>query len=144
MKYLVLALATGLGTGYSPKAPGTVGSILGVVILWALKVWQHGSWYLILALIPVGIGAAHQAEKYLGEHDSPKIVIDEIVGILIAGYLIPAKFLIIVFLLFRFFDIVKPGPIASIQRLPGGLGVMADDLLAGLIVYIIITSILLL
>ena len=140
MRVFILGLATGFGTGYSPKAPGTVGSALGVFLIFILKYWGLGSWVLPLLGIPVGIAAAHLAEVYLGEHDSPKIVIDEIVGMFIAGMFLPDAFLIPAFLLFRFFDIVKPGPISTVQRLPGGFGIMADDILAGFMVWAILKS----
>ncbi|MDA8211723.1 MAG: phosphatidylglycerophosphatase A [Clostridia bacterium] len=141
MKLLILVLATGFGTGYSPKAPGTVGSALGVCLIFILKYWGLDSWVLpVIIGIPAGIAAAHLAEGYLGEHDSPKIVIDEIVGMFLAGMFLPNTYLIPAFLLFRFFDIVKPGPIGTVQRLPGGLGVMADDVLAGFMVWAILKS----
>jgi phosphatidylglycerophosphatase A len=135
MRVLFLALATGFGSGYSPKAPGTVGSLLGVIIIYFLKSRGLDSWVILAASIPIGTAVAHVAENYLGEHDSPKIVIDEITGMLIAGLFLPIAFLLPAFLLFRLLDIVKPGPIGSLQRLPGGLGIMADDVLAGFLVW---------
>lgn len=141
MRVFFLALATGFGSGYSPKAPGTVGSLLGAIIVYFLKSRGLDSWIIPAATIPIGIVAAHLAENYLGEHDSPKIVIDEITGMFIAGLFLPIAFLLPAFLLFRLLDITKPGLIGSLQRLPGGLGIMADDVLAGLLVWTSLKSI---
>ena len=133
MKRLILALSTGFGLGYSPIMPGTAGTLLGIPLIY---IWPSNA-ALIITLIVLGTWTAHQAEKYLG-HDNPKIVIDEIAGLAIAMAGINFIWVIPAFLIFRFFDIVKPQPIKSLQDLPGGWGVMADDLAAGLITNIIL------
>ncbi len=140
MRKLILAISSGLGTGYSPFAPGTAGSLLGLAI--AFPFTLHGGdiggpVYVILsaAIFLAGVLAAGEAEKIHGEKDSGKIVVDEVAGMLITLYLLPATwtYLIAGFFAFRFFDIVKPFPARRIdQRMHGGLGVMLDDVVAGI------------
>ncbi len=128
MKNVILLLASGFGLGYTPKAPGTVGSLFGLV----LALMFPSNLYLIIGVGLLGVWLANEAEKILGEHDSPKIVIDEIAGFLLAAYGWSGYYLVLAFILFRILDIMKPEPLRSLQRLPGGLGIMTDDLLAGL------------
>ncbi len=135
-KNFIVLLASGFGLGLIPKAPGTFGTLLGLV----LAVLFPDNIFLITGIAVLGIWICQEAEKTLQEHDSPKIVVDEIAGYLIAVYTWDGIYLIIGFLLFRFLDILKPAPINRLQRLPGGLGVMADDLAAGLITNIIMKA----
>lgn len=139
MNFLIKFFATGFGVGYLPKMPGTYGSMVGVG-LWALIYRYVGAWHAmplqiiaVIAFCLVSIWISARAEKIFGEHDSPKIVIDEIAGIFITFLAVPLSWTTAVlgFVLFRFFDIVKPPPIRQSQRLPGGWGVVVDDLLAG-------------
>jgi len=137
-----LAIATGLGLGYSPVAPGTAGSVLGVLLAFLFAFfagsWQgvlDSPWFLLLsgALFVLGVWAAGKAEVIFGQKDSGKIVIDEVVGMMLTLYLLPATWLYLVlgFFFFRFFDIVKPFPARRIDmRMKGGLGVMLDDVAA--------------
>lgn len=134
MKKIILAMGTGLGLGYAPKAPGTVGSLLGVLLVFLFP--RNG--FLGLVLVLLGLVFSHLSEKILGETDSPKIVIDEIAGMFIACFGFGSYYVIPGFILFRIFDILKPGPIKNLQDLPGGLGVMADDIAAGLISNVIL------
>ena len=131
---LIILLSSGLGLGFIPKAPGTFGTALGLF----LAVLAPDNIYLVLGLIVLGIWASQEAEKVFAEHDSPKIVIDEVAGYLIAAYSRHGYYLIAAFILFRILDILKPPPIRQLQKLPGGLGVMADDLAAGLATNLII------
>jgi len=129
----VKALATGFGSGYSPVAPGTAGSLVGVAIFFMVKDLPLEFYLLFtLAVTVAGIPVSTLAEKMFGEKDSQKIVIDEIAGILIALAAVPAEVYPVTagFLLFRFFDIWKP--FRFLEKLEGGLGVMADDVAAGL------------
>jgi phosphatidylglycerophosphatase A len=137
-------IAFGFGAGLSPKAPGTVGT------LWGLPLWFALSWlaplsYAIALLIFIGFGMwiCGRSAKLLGLHDCPGIVFDEIAGFLVAAApVLPALhlasgpvwvWLIAAFLLFRLFDIWKPWPIRWLDdKVHGGLGIMLDDLLAGL------------
>lgn len=140
MKFSTLLIATGFGSGYGPKAPGTWGSLVGAVLIWMYQKTGYANWILLLGVLCLGTITSHLAEQYLGEHDSPKIVIDEIAGILVSCLYLPPIYILPAFLLFRFFDVLKPGPIGNIQHLPGGLGVMADDILAGLTTLIILKA----
>lgn len=131
---LIILLSSGLGLGFIPKAPGTFGTVLGLL----LAVLMPDNIYLVLGVSVLGIWASQEAEKVFAEHDSPKIVIDEVAGYLIAAYNRHGYYLIVAFILFRILDILKPPPINQLQKLPGGLGVMADDLAAGLATNLII------
>ncbi len=129
-------LAFGFGVGLSPIAPGTLGSLVALPLVWLLKDTTDLV-YLSLALVLflAGVRICSVAAKSLGVHDHPGIVWDEIVGILLVFMLVPvtATTLIAGFLLFRFFDIVKPWPISKLDsNVHGGLGIMVDDVAAGL------------
>jgi phosphatidylglycerophosphatase A len=153
--YLGLAIAT-CGVGYLPLAPGTWGSLVGVGLYVLLrlavfpKISTEGNQALysliflaleisVIAVITVlGVWAASLTERVLRIKDPGKVVVDEVAGQLIALLPIPlvaetgwAYWLIPAFLLFRFFDIVKPYPARRLESLHGGLGIMADDLVAG-------------
>ena len=137
--YVAIALATAGGAGFAPKAPGTAGSLVGVFICLAIEGLNVGAYYLhaIIFFFIVGIWASSRVEHLYG-HDSQRIVIDEVVGQMItfglfAGrYQLSAIYIATGFGLFRLFDITKPFPIRRLERLPGGLGVVADDVGAGL------------
>ncbi len=128
--------ALGFGAGTVPIAPGTAGSLLGLILYWGLGRAPLGLYLAsVLALIVLGTLACDQAERALGERDSPKIVVDEVCGILLtlAGLPFEARYAASGFLLFRLFDIVKPYPIRRVERhFAGGVAIMADDLVAAL------------
>ncbi len=129
-------IATGAGTGYLPKAPGTWGSLLGVALWFGLRHLGPASYVLIIAaLFLVGAACAGAAEKIVDHADPGLVVIDEIVGQLIALTAAPHHPLAVLaaFLLFRLFDILKPFPVGWFDRhIHGGLGIMLDDVIAGL------------
>lgn len=130
-------LAVGLGSGLSPKAPGTCGSFLAMFFCMALLM---APWYVtpLVAIVVffIGVKACNEAEKAMGIHDHGGLVIDEFVGMFISIIAFPqgAWYLaILAFALFRFFDILKPFPVSYADRnIKGGLGVMVDDVLAGI------------
>jgi phosphatidylglycerophosphatase A len=133
---LVIFLATGLGLGRLPVAPGTAGSILGLWYWWLLTRF-HNDLYLWLAAaagIVLAVWCTGEAARLLKRHDPPQVVLDEIVAIPIAFALLtpasPLWQIIVAFVLFRVFDVWKPGPVRDAQKLPGGLGIVMDDLLA--------------
>ncbi len=134
MNALALAVATGLGSGFFPIAPASFASALvcvAVYLAWPVAPVREAA--LIAGLAVVAIWSAGAAEARLG-HDAHPIVIDEFVGQLLALWAVPRSplWLLTGFLLFRLFDIWKPLGARAVQRLPGGWGILCDDLLAGL------------
>lgn len=133
--FLLKNIATLGFIGYLPKAPGTWGSLAGLAVLLISHLSLSSHVILTVATIAVGIIAADRAEKIMGEKDSKHIVIDEVAGILVSSFHIPQTlpYLVSAFLLFRFFDILKPFPVNRMERsFHGGTGVMADDIAAGI------------
>ncbi|MBI4411671.1 MAG: phosphatidylglycerophosphatase A [Deltaproteobacteria bacterium] len=128
-------LATGFGLGYSPLMPGTCGSLLGVLLFTLLRNQPKGYLVGLAVLVTlVAIVIAHQAEKVFGKKDAQTIVIDEVAGQLITYLFIPFTLtnLVVGFVLFRFFDIIKLFPARWVQdNMRGGLGVVGDDVVAG-------------
>ncbi len=129
-------LSLGFGAGLSPVAPGTAGTLVAIPLYLALAqlAWP---WYLALVAggFCVGIWLCGYTSKALGEHDHGGIVWDEIVGFWVTMIAAPANWawILLGFVLFRIFDILKPWPVRVADRkIPGGLGIMFDDLLAGL------------
>ena len=140
---LAWLIATGFGSGLSPIAPGTVGSLVAVVLYYLSPLDAGSLWHLddpdllvFLLLIAgsffVGIWACGVISSP-SDPDPRRIVWDEFVGMWVTCLLLPkdAFFLAMAFVAFRIFDVVKPFPIRRLERLPGGLGIMVDDLLAG-------------
>ena len=129
-------IATVCGAGYSPVAPGTAGSAVALVVLWALPFSRAGLLAFLVVVVVVGTWAAHVAEGAMAEKDPGAIVIDEVAGMTVTLAALPLPFSVPVllagFLLFRIFDVVKPFPAGRLQAVPGGVGVMIDDLIAGL------------
>ncbi len=130
-----LFLATFGGIGYLPGMPGTWGSLAALPLWWAmqrcLSPWRYAlAW---LALLAVSLWAAGEAWNTLGEADHPAIVLDEVMGLLVALAWVPPKWpwVVLGFALFRVFDIAKPFPLKLLEQLPGGLGVVIDDVAAG-------------
>ena len=130
----ITLFASGLGAGYSPVASGTVGTLVAIPLFILLARWGTlGVLAGLLVIVPLGIPAADHMERSLGTSDPGKVVIDEIAGFLLtmAGSPVAVPHIAAGFFLFRFFDIVKPPPVRQAERhLPGGMGVMADDLVA--------------
>ena len=130
----VVLLATGFYAGYIPVASGTFGTVVAIPLCYLLSVLGPVKGILFIGLFAgVAVWISGKAEKIFEEKDSGLIVIDEIVGFLVVMSLVPKSILTLFagFILFRLFDILKPPPIRQAQRLPGGWGVMVDDLIAG-------------
>jgi phosphatidylglycerophosphatase A len=131
---LAVFVATAGYSGYFPVAPGTVGSAVGLLVY--LIVWWAQSPIvevgLITGLFAAGVWAGTTAERYFGGIDPGPVVLDEVVGMLITLAFIPVGLsgALAGFLLFRLFDVIKPFPANRLERLHGGLGVMADDAMA--------------
>ncbi|MBN2103983.1 phosphatidylglycerophosphatase A [bacterium] len=136
LRRLIYIVATGLYSGYSPLAPGTAGSALGLLIFMLIPGFRN--WILLSACIIfflIGVWSATQVEKMENKKDASIIVIDEIVGMWIALLFIPVSMNWIwwmgAFVLFRIYDVIKPFPAGKSQELPSGWGVMVDDVWAG-------------
>ncbi|MDR2827201.1 MAG: phosphatidylglycerophosphatase A [Candidatus Adiutrix intracellularis] len=145
--FLPRLIYTGFGLGLAPCAPGTCGTLLGLPLYFF---WVNSSWAEQLAVLAVifylGWWAAQRAEVDLGRHDDPQVVIDEVAGYLVTMFAIPAHpgAWIFGFIFFRFFDILKPWPINVVdQKILGGVGVMVDDVMAGLYAQIALRLVLL-
>lgn len=129
------ALATGLGSGYSPFAPGTAGSLVGLLLFLPLRNlplgWQLGA---CVALFVFGCAAASHVERSVGREDPGIVVVDEVVGMWVTLLLVPfSPFTAAAgFFLFRAMDVIKPYPARDLEALHGGLGIMADDVAAGI------------
>lgn len=140
-----MALATGLYIGYLPKAPGTWGSLLALPIHYLLNRLAFKTHLLALAgFFVAAVLIAGSAEKIIDHKDPGVVVIDEIVGMLIALLFVPNdfRFWILGFALFRLFDITKPFPIRWIdRRINGGIGIVMDDVLAGFFSLIVLLAI---
>ena len=131
-----MIIATGFYSGYLPKAPGTWGSLVGLFIFFLLHTLSLPIYLAVVAgLFLIGIFTAGEAEKIMDHKDPGLVVIDEIVGMLITMIAVGATPLNMAlgFILFRIFDIAKPFPVGFIdQRFHGGLGIMLDDVMAGI------------
>jgi len=134
-----LAVASAGFLGFAPIAPGTVGSAAALPV-WAFLRWTGTRWaepIAILILFVAGVWSARVAERELGLEDPGPVVIDEVVGMLVTLMWLPLTWPVaaVGFLAFRVFDIVKPYPAGRLEHLPGGWGIMADDVAAGVYGY---------
>ena len=132
---LIAFLATGFGSGLAPFAPGTAGTLVGVLICFAfIPLPWIVRLVLVLALSVFSFYVADQAEKIYNKKDDQRIVIDEIIGFQITMLPVAINIFSVCtgFVLFRIFDVLKPFPIKNLQRLPGGWGVVVDDVVAGI------------
>lgn len=138
---VILFIAQGAYSGKFPVAPGTAGTLVGVVLFLGIRNFSPLS-YAAVCILLCGIGtwAAGRAEDILGRKDSPSIVIDEIAGYLISMFMVPTGwgFVAAGFVIFRIFDIFKPWPLKRLQDLHGGVGVMVDDIGAGVYANIVL------
>jgi len=129
-------LAFGFGTGLAPFAPGTFGSIPGLILFWlTLDFGLHVQLSIAVAMALIGIWICGESARRIGVHDHGGIVWDEIVGMYVTLFLAPISVVgfVLAFVLFRIMDIVKPWPIRDLDHsMQGGLGIMLDDLLAAL------------
>lgn len=129
-------LAFGFGSGLSPFAPGTMGTLAAIPFTFVLKsLGPTGFWIVLILLFLLGIKLCSHASQKLGVHDHGGIVWDEMVGYWLAVAFVPLHWhwLLAAFVLFRFFDIFKPWPIRQLdKKISGGFGIMVDDVVAGL------------
>jgi len=134
-------LATTLYTGYFPVAPGTVGAAAAVLLLWFVGMDQG---FLLLGLVLlttlIGVWAAGRAEALWQETDPGRVNLDEVAGMMVSLLFLPRTgvVFILAFVAFRVFDILKPVPVSTAERLPRGWGIMADDIVAGIYANIVL------
>jgi phosphatidylglycerophosphatase A len=143
---LAFAIATVFKAGYIPIAPGTVGSIIGLLVFWLIKDYASFTIEMFVAatLFFAGVWASTIVEQVLERHDPGVVIVDEVVGMLVALMLLPPTITVtfLAFLLFRVFDIIKPYPARRCEQLSRGWGIMMDDVVAGLYVNVLIHIIL--
>jgi phosphatidylglycerophosphatase A len=141
---VALVIATALGAGYSPIASGTAGSAVALLILWLVPFSRVGLVVFFVVVTVAGTWAAHVAEAAVGGKDPGVIVIDEVAGMTLSVLALPLPLtvpvLVVGFVMFRIFDVVKPFPAGRSQALRGGVGVMIDDIIAGLYALILLVA----
>lgn len=141
---VILFLVTGAGIGYFPRFPGTAATFVTIPLSLVLNQLADVSLALAVLLLIVSVGCAiwlsTQGAKILGQKDPQIIVIDEIVGFLLANFISAPHYLTLLlgFILFRFFDVAKIFPIAKLETFPGGTGIVLDDIMAGLYTFVIV------
>lgn len=134
MNKVAVLIATVGGLGYAPIAPGTFGSAAGIGVYWLTRGWPIAWQLALIAVITVGgTWAATRAANHFGKEDPGHVVIDEVAGQLVTLAFTGAGLYatILAFFVFRVLDIIKPFPADRLERLHGGTGIMADDLMAG-------------
>jgi len=143
MKRIIMLFSSCFGLGYLP-ASGTFASGAGVLLYYFIKGSPFSYGILTSALIVAGVWLGTRAEKILGRKDPGCVVVDEVAGMLLALAFLPydLRLVILGFIVFRILDVFKPYPADKLQELPGGLGVMADDIIAGLYTNIILQAVL--
>lgn len=133
--WLATTLATGFGSGYSPVAPGTAGSLVGLALFWPLqRLPAIPQLAVIAATLLLGVLSSACVAKRVGLEDPGIVVVDEVAGMWISLLFLPLTPATAAagFFLFRLLDVVKPFPAARLEHLPGGWGIMADDVMAGI------------
>ena len=135
-------LAFGFGSGLSPFAPGTMGTLVAIPFIFALRsLGAPGFWLVLVLMFLLGVGLCGHVSHKLGVHDHGGIVWDEMVGYWLAAAFVPLQWpwLLAAFVLFRIFDIFKPWPIRQLdEKVSGGFGIMIDDVVAALFTLIIL------
>jgi phosphatidylglycerophosphatase A len=142
MNRFILFLATGGGVGYSPVAPGTLGTLLAILVYCFLSEIPSPLYEITLVgFFFLSVWVSENAARLFGKEDDQRIVIDEVIGFLITMLWVPKTLpcVIIGFFLFRFFDILKPFPIRRLEKgFKGGFGIVLDDVVAGVYANIIL------
>ena len=142
---LAILICTFGYVGYFPFAPGTIGSLAGLVVYGLLR-WTGAAWpvdaAVIVGLFAAGVWSGTHAERHFGTTDPGPGVIDEVVGMLITLFLLPSSWFVIVlgFLVFRVFDVIKPYPANRFERLHGGLGMMSDDVMSAVYSHLVLRA----
>ncbi|OGL21180.1 MAG: hypothetical protein A3G97_04265 [Candidatus Rokubacteria bacterium RIFCSPLOWO2_12_FULL_69_21] len=139
---LAFAIATAGGAGLAPVAPGTAGSLFAAFLLWLIPFSTFSLGVTLICVTLAGIWAGDRIERLSGRKDPGLIVIDEVAGMMLSVVVLPRTVgvLLVAFFCFRLLDIVKPFPAGQAQSLPGGFGVMVDDLIAGAYTLLLIVA----
>jgi len=138
MKQILLLIATFFKIGHLPLMPGTWASLVTTVLVYFIKPYWQAPIYIQIPIIVIifilGIPAASASEKHFNKKDPRPCVIDEVAGQMVTLLLVPHTiyFYAAGFFLFRVFDVLKPPPVSTAEKIPGGLGIMLDDIVAGL------------
>jgi phosphatidylglycerophosphatase A len=146
IRFFIL-LATGFGVGYSPIAPGTLGTLVAIPIYYFLSEIHFPLYEItLIGFFFLAVWVSEKTESISGKKDDPRIVIDEIMGFFITMlWMTKTSFFILIgFVLFRFFDILKPFPIRRFEKIKGGYGVVLDDVMAGIFANVILRLIIIL
>jgi len=138
-------VATAFGAGYSPIAPGTAGSLVGLALFWPLQL--AAPWVQLLVTVAAyfaGVAASTRLARRLGRKDPGAAVVDEVVGMWLALLFLPftPATAVAAFLLFRVLDVFKPYPARQLESLPGGWGIMTDDVMAGVYANLLLQAVL--
>ncbi len=135
-------IATFFYSGFLPYFPGTWGSLAAAIIWWFIPEFLPGQLLLILITILLGIVTSNSYAKQVNKKDPSEVVIDEVAGMWLALLWLPKEipYFFAAFVLFRLLDIAKPSVIDKVQNLPGGTGIMMDDILAGMVSGIIVAG----
>ena len=143
-KFIVKILSTFFYVGYLPLIPGTFGSLAGVFLIYLINAYALNYVLFTLVIIIIGFLVCGQAEKAMRKNDPRCVVIDEVSGMLLSLIFIPydIRLVIVAFLLFRVLDTLKPYPAGRLERLKGSIGIMSDDLIAGLYTNLILQVVL--
>ena len=142
-KHPIHFLSLGLGSGLSPKAPGTVGTVAALLIYTAFLQFLPATYFMVVVILScvLGVYLCNETSKAIGAHDHPAIVWDEFAGFWIAVIALPQGWgwLLLAFVLFRIFDILRPWPISLLDKhVKGGFGIMIDDIVAGLFAFAVL------
>lgn len=142
-KHPIHLMSLGIGSGLSPKAPGTAGTVMAVALYYFLLKDLGAANYIaiVVALSGLGVYLCGRTAAELGVHDHPAIVWDEFIGFWLCAFMLPQgwSWLLAAFILFRIFDIIKPWPISWLdKRMKGGFGIMIDDIVAGLFAWLVL------
>jgi phosphatidylglycerophosphatase A len=144
MKRIAVVIATAGGAGYAPFASGTFGAAVGIVIYFLTRGWP-AAWQvaLVIAVSVIGTWASKVAAEHFDREDPSQVVIDEVAGQLLTLLLLDVHVAgaLLGFLLFRVFDIIKPWPARQFEEFPDGVGVMADDLMAGVYGWLVLCAV---
>jgi phosphatidylglycerophosphatase A len=144
MRFITKLLSTFFYVGYLPLIPGTFGSLAGIILIYLIELYALNYVLLTVAVIAIGFLVCGRAEKAMAKNDPRFVVIDEVSGMLLSLVFIPydIKLVVLAFILFRVLDTLKPYPAGRLERLKGSVGIMSDDLIAGLYTNLILQVVL--